>query len=84
MDAKQLYTFLGLGAYFQLTIHERINMRQNRNGLNILTACFPPASRVTGFTLNPVFWIILTSTTAFTTLLASITQSTLFQNNPIL
>jgi hypothetical protein len=35
MDAKQLYTFFGLGAYFPLTIHERINMRQNRNGLNI-------------------------------------------------
>ena len=35
MNAKQLYISLGLGTYFQLTIHERINLRQNRNGLNI-------------------------------------------------
>ena len=33
--AKDLYTFFGYGAYFQLSIHERINLRQNRNSLNI-------------------------------------------------
>ncbi len=33
--AQDLYTFFGYGSYFKLNIHERINLRQNRNSLNI-------------------------------------------------
>ncbi len=34
-NAVELYEFFGMGAYFELSIHERINLRQNRNSLNI-------------------------------------------------
>jgi len=33
--AQDLYTFFGYGSYFELTINQRINLRQNRNSLNI-------------------------------------------------